>query len=444
MNINNKKKACIPALLAPALLCSGAALADDNSELLEKLKLLEQELTSVKAALAKQGEQQKQLVEQQAAAAKNAAAKSEKKNGTEFNYGGFIKSDFMYSNYSGGERANAGIGDEILVPSVIPIGGTNGGSRLDSHIKTSRFWFKTTTDTAAGSINSHIELDFLTAEGNERISNSAGARVRHAYLNWNYSDDASLLVGQTWSTLMTPSALPEAVDFIGPTSGVIFNRQSQIRWSKKVAGGGAVKVALENPSSSILDAGGGISGANFDDSTLPDLIVRYDGKAGNLTYGLAVLGTEVGFDNGVTSADDFGIGFSAAGKYVFANGDDLKFQISHGPLGRFLALQPFRAAASDVDGGVSTIDQTGGYVAYRHKWTDKLRSTFMVAMADTDIPDGASLANTESVSNYNVNLIYSPTPKLSFGIEYIDAERELANGQSGDLKRLQFMGKYAF
>ncbi|MDM3869926.1 DcaP family trimeric outer membrane transporter [Porticoccus sp. W117] len=440
MKTNNKKKILISALAAPMVLCSATALGDDNSQLLEKLKLLEQELSAVKSALAKQGEEQKK----QAAAVQAAVAKSENKSGTSFNYGGFIKSDFMYSNYSGGERANAGIGDEILVPSVIPVGGSNGASRLDSHIKTSRFWFKTSTDTAAGAIDSHIELDFLTAEGNERISNSAGARVRHAYLNWHYAEDASLLVGQTWSTLMTPGALPEAVDFIGPTSGVIFNRQSQIRWTKKLAAGGAVKVALENPSSSVLDAGGGISGANFDDSTLPDLVVRYDGKAGNLTYGLALLGTEVGFDNGVTSAEDFGVGFSLAGKYLFANGDDLKFQFNHGPLGRFLALQPFRAAASETGGDISTIDQTGGYVAYRHKWNDKLRSTFMYAMADTDIPAGASLANTESVSNYNVNLIYSPTPKLSFGVEYIDAERELANGQSGDLKRLQFMGKYAF
>ena len=137
----------------------------------------------------------------------------------------------MQSDYSGGERASAGIGDEILVPSTIPIGGDDGATRFDAHVKTSRFWLKTVTPTDMGNIRTHFEMDMLTADGDERISNSSHSRIRHAYLAWDYDDNSSLLLGQTWSTFMSTAVLPEAADFIGPTSGVIFNRQTQARWS---------------------------------------------------------------------------------------------------------------------------------------------------------------------------------------------------------------------
>ena len=41
---------------------------------------------------------------------------------TTFKYGGFIKFDAIFSQYSDGARANASVGDDFLVPSVIPVG----------------------------------------------------------------------------------------------------------------------------------------------------------------------------------------------------------------------------------------------------------------------------------------------------------------------------------
>jgi hypothetical protein len=40
--------------------------------------------------------------------------------------------------------------------------------------------------------------------------------------------------------------------------------------------------------------------------------------------------------------------------------------------------------------------------------------------------------------------MYSPTKNLTFGGEYILAEREVENGADGDLNRLQFTSKWAF
>jgi hypothetical protein len=40
--------------------------------------------------------------------------------------------------------------------------------------------------------------------------------------------------------------------------------------------------------------------------------------------------------------------------------------------------------------------------------------------------------------------MYSPTKKLTFGAEYLIAEREVESGDDGDLTRLQFTSKWAF
>ncbi len=51
---------------------------------------------------------------------------------------------------------------------------------------------------------------------------------------------------------------------------------------------------------------------------------------------------------------------------------------------------------------------------------------------------------TRNASSLHLNLIYSPQPKLDFGIEFLYANREIESGTDGDLKRLQFSAKYAY
>ncbi len=432
-----KKKFLAVAVAVPAMLAvqqAGAATTD--TQVSERIKQLEAQLRELQALVQEQGVEQQEL---SATLDKQSSSSS-----TTFNYGGFVKVDAMWNDYSDGERANAEIGDEILVPSVIPVGGDDGAARFDSHMKTSRIWLKTNSDTPHGDVKTHFELDLLTANGDERISNSANARIRHAYVSWDYSDSSSILIGQSWSTFMNTGALPEAVDFIGPTSGVIFNRQSQLRWTRKLSGTGSLQVSFENPSSGFLDAGYGIAGNDFDDNEIPDLVVKYQSALGNLNYSVAGLGRQITYDNGDRDESEFGMALSIAGKYTFDNGDDIRFQVNHGNLGRYLALQAFRDAGVEADGDIDLIEQTGGYIAYRHLWSDKLRSTLIYAMSSADNPDTVSDTNNESVSNYSVNLFYSPVKNLSVGVEYLIAERELVNGDKGELNRLQFTSKYVF
>jgi hypothetical protein len=51
---------------------------------------------------------------------------------------------------------------------------------------------------------------------------------------------------------------------------------------------------------------------------------------------------------------------------------------------------------------------------------------------------------TRDVYSVHVNLLYSPTPKLTIGGEILFAERTLESDESGDMTRVLLSGKYAF
>ena len=437
--LNKKRMAIAAGVLLPTLTFSGQLLATTNDELSAKIKMLESQLTQLQQLVTEQGQKQQEISTVVTRKADSPVS------GSKFTYGGFVKFDAMQSDYSGGEWATAAIGDDILVPSTIPVGGKDGATRFDTSVKTSRFWFKTVTPSDVGNIRTHFEMDMLTGDGDERISNSSHSRIRHAYVALDYKEDSSLLLGQTWSTFMSTAVLPEAADFIGPTSGVVFNRQAQVRWSHTLDNGGKLHLALENPSTSVFDEDGGSDdGNNYDDNSIPDAVIRYDGKVGNLIYNIAAIGRQITYDTGTEDEDKFGFGTSLSGKYTFGNGDDVKLQFNHGHLGRYVGLQAFRDSSIQVDGDLDLVEITGGFVAYRHLWSPKLRSTFSYAMSSADNSSDIADTNTEEVSNYSANLFYSPTKKLSFGVEFMKAERELENGDDGDLRRVQFTGKYTF
>ncbi len=429
MKHKNQKSPLALAIGTSLILSAMPALAD--SDMQKRVEMLERELQALKTQLqTKEETQLKKGVEI--------------KKGTRFQYGGYIKMDGIWSQQSDQQRSN-NVGDDFLVPSTIAVGdgASKGDAVFDSNAKFSRLWFKTQTETDAGLITSYIETDF-NGSNDERLTNQSVNGLRHAFVNWDYSDTDSLLMGQTWSTFFNVGALPETIDFVGPTSGTVFIRQTQARWTHKLGDGASLMLSAENPSVSMYDAGGGYAANDIDDSSIPDLIARYNGKAGNFSYSLAGMAREIGYDSGAQSDDEMGFGLSLSGKYVFDNGDDLKIMVNHGNLGRYVALNAFRDAAVDADGDIDLIDVTGGYIAYRHHWNEKLRSTFSYAMSTADNSSDIIADVTETVSNANINVMYSPTKKLTLGAEFIYAEREVESGLDGDLERLQFMGKWAF
>lgn len=362
---------------------------------------------------------------------------------TDYSFGGFIKLDALFSQHSDQQRAG-NVGDDFLVPSTIAVGdGSNKGDVIfDTNSKLSRLWFKTVTMTDVGEVKSYIEMDF-NGGADERITNQSSTGLRHAFFSWKNSEDSSLLAGQTWSTFFNVATLPESVDFIGPTSGTIFIRQAQLRYTQAL-GNGRWMVAAENPSVGLYDAGSGFDDNQVDSSAIPDLIARYDGSAAGINYSAAAMVRQINYDDGANDDSKVGYGITASGKYVFNNGDDLKFMLSQGQLGRYIALNAFRDGAVEANGDVELITSMGGFIAYRHMWSEKLRSTLSYAYSQADNPNNLVADVTKSVSNTNVNLMYSPTKNLTFGGEYFIAQREVESGADGDLNRLQFTSKWVF
>jgi len=366
------------------------------------------------------------------------AAAEEKAAGPEFYWGGFIKADVIVSDFSDGEVAGGSIGRDFLVPSTIPVGGEGEGAVTDFHARQSRVNFGLRHQVDENNkLGAFVEFDFLaTAGGNERVSNSYSPRMRHAFVTWN-----KWLIGQTWNTFMDVSTLPESVDFIGPAGGTSFGRQTQIRYTS-----GNFAFALENPETTITPFGGG-GRIVTDDHLMPELAARYTWKGdwGHVQFG-GIL-RQLAYENDAMGIDDEQIswGMSLSGKFPVGR-DDIRWMLHHGDgLGRHVGLNFANAAVLTDTGNLEALTSTGGFLAYRHWWSERLRSTAAFGYMDVDNPVEYTGTGVNS-SNWSgqVNLFYSPVNALSFGIEYLTAEREIEAGDSGRLDRVQFTGKYSF
>ncbi|WP_133405602.1 DcaP family trimeric outer membrane transporter [Parashewanella tropica] len=234
-----------------------------------------------------------------------------------------------------------------------------------------------------GDVTGFIEMDFLGGGGNQIVSNSSHPRIRHAFIAYK-----GFTVGQTWTTFMNTSAIPETADFAGATVGLAFIRQGLLRYSKN-----GFQIALENPET---------WGGDTSQESLPDLIARYNikGDWGNIS--LSALGRELVSVSGIKN---HAYGGSIAGKINTWGKDDFKFQYHYGELGRYIGA----GATKDMI-GEEVEEVTSLLVAYRHFWTDTLRSNVIFGQIETDITDIKR-------SQWGVNLFSDITKSLSVGFE---------------------------
>jgi len=360
---------------------------------------------------------------------------------TRVTMGGYLKMDINSTRYSDGALPTNSAGRDFYIPPLIPVAGDDVEAEwaTDFNVRESRYNFTTQTDVLGSPFKTFMELDFLiTPIGDERISNSSVPRMRHAYVNYK-----GFTIGQAWSTWMDLPALPENLDFIGPTEATNFNRQLMIRYKT-----GGLEVALEQPETTISDP---VTGARLIPGTdpLPDLIARYrwerDWGHIQATAMLRYLTLDPDLSGATPEGDKtLGGGASVSGKIKVGARDDFKFMTTVGTgLGRYMGLNVVNAATVDSDSNLDTIDSYSGYVAYRHFWTAKLRSSLTLGYFRADNPDYFN-AGAREVMSLHGNLIYAPVPQWKYGVEYIAARRELENGLHGSVNRFQFSTKYSF
>lgn len=362
-----------------------------------------------------------------ALAAPAASAATVDLGNTQLTVGGYIKLDAMITQSDGemtGPARDYYRGARLGIPTDDPSG--EGKTVFDMHAKQTRFNFKTVTELGGEKLTSFIEMDFMeSAQGNELVSNSSSPRIRHAFLSYG-----NWLMGQTWSTFFNVGALPETIDFIGPAESTVFIRQSQIRYTS-----GNWQVAVENPQSRVTLADGSV--LNEDDNMLPDIALR-------MNFGPIVLAGLVRSisvqDAAGTDESKIGGGLSLSGKFVFGK-DDLKFMLTAGSgLGRYVGVIGNEDGRVLADGSIETNDLVAGFVAYRHHWNEKARSSIVLGAFSGD-EDGGGL---DTASSVHVNYLYSPVKPLTVGVELISAQKENFDGSEGAFTRLQFGAKLAF
>lgn len=344
---------------------------------------------------------------------------------------GFIKLDAIYSDFDSGQLGAGSTARDFYLPALTPVGDGDGGTSLDMHARQSRVALQTNTDVGSSKVKTYVEFDFYGAGGTETATNLRGLGMRHAFFTYN-----KWLFGQTWTTFMDTSVLPETLDFIGNTDAMPFARQAQIRYTN-----GGFQFALENPETTVW----GVNTAN-DDNEIPDIVAKYSLGSGGFNMSFAGIFRQLQTVDGSESSSTDGFGAGVSGSFKWSRAD-LKFLGTYGSgLGRYFGLTGNIPADVFIngDGELEAVDSLSYYIAFRFLWNDKWRSTLSYSAIDIDDTDAFDDAWTTGSNSFRVNLLTSPLPNLTFGGELALAQRDVHSGDSGRLTRFQFSAKLAF
>jgi len=328
--------------------------------------------------------------------AANAGYTINLEDGDSLSFGGYVKVDARYM--SGDIAAN-----NYFIGSATP---TNSDiSNFGISANETRF----NTKYVHGDVTGFIEIDFYgegtSGGGNEVISNSSKPRLRHAFVK--YKD---VLVGQTWTTFQNTSSLAESADFGGPLVASAFIRQGQIRYTM-----GGLQLSIENP-----ETYKGVSG----DDSIPDFIGKYTFKGDWGNVSLSAVGRQLQVDRAGTTDSESAVGFGIAGRINTFGKDDLRFQVHGGNTGRYVGVAAATDVAVNSSNGMTEVEETTSVmVAYRHFWTETLRSSIYYGNTTTDLTD-------RDRSHAAVNLFTNVTKQLSFGVEVGNFDMAESNASS--------------
>ncbi len=294
----------------------------------------------------------------------------------------------------------------------------NNGVKEDTNetrfsIRESRFNIKYQYSDLTGVLEWDFYDDQQPTGSSETVTGGHSLRLRHAYVQYG-----KWKVGQTWSTFMPLVSIAEALDFGGAHVAQSFVRQSQVRYTD-----GGLELALENPSTQS-----GIS------QSVPDIVGRYTFKG---DWGqVAVAGLVRNLDNGgdETKADGSQFSYNIHGRIKAYGKDDFRFSYNGGRPGRYVSPAA-NIGDKAIDGDI--YDVQAYTVAYRHFWTEDLRSNIYYGAVTIDDQIGADGKKTDR-EHIAVNLMKTINPKLTVGFEVGNYKTETA-----DSNYLQVSAKYA-
>ena len=133
---------------------------------------------------------------------------------------GYVKGDVIYAFFDN---------DFAVSTAWSSVQTGNDDDHITIHAKQSRFGIKSKVDTAIGQIRTRIEGDF---EGNAGYGGAGASqevfRLRHAYGEWDMTENLTLIIGQTWRVAALLPLGISTVNFAG-TAGWTYSRDPQVK-----------------------------------------------------------------------------------------------------------------------------------------------------------------------------------------------------------------------
>ena len=337
--------------------------------------------------------------------------------------GGFAKT-VAYAN------SNAENQGPIFLPGLLGFERDDPGGSFDINANLSRTYLSATAPVPTGRVRAYLEYDF-----NRGNRSSPDFNLRHAYASYS-SRYGEFIAGQYWSTIMDLKVLPEALT--EPTmSGAMFARHAQVRYSLPFGQGFTLHTAIEKPDSNDV-----FSDEPTDNLTSqPDYVLglEYEERGSwHVRLNGILRDLEVELPSGLRESDE-GWGLALTGSVRVFEGDKIAVGGAYGEgLGRYLlGLQPGAAGVVNTDKGELQVRENwGGFMVYSHQWQPALRSAAIGGYAEAE-PESFQPGLTFNNTVYaGANLLWSPVPYLTVGIEYVYGQSENDNGSDQDDHRV--------
>jgi hypothetical protein len=340
-----------------------------------------------------------------------------------------VKLDTMADNRNSGNP-------DRFVPAQIPLEGDSahgGGSRFNVTARASSVSLDVRAPDVPGDPRFYYNNDFFGGG----TSAGMGYRLKHLYGQY-----FNVIAGFTYSVFEDPDVWPDTVDFEGPNS-MIFARQPTIRYLLPMGEHWQLNLGIQQPASEVDTFNtNSITSANH----APDggFNLRWENKkVGHVQVG-AIL-RDVGANSGTLGNQDvFGWGLmGAAGINMFGK-DSLQAQVTYGEGYFHFANDNF--TYSGFEGGDAAYTAAGRLKAlpffsamggYTHHWSDTFRSTASVGFNNLDNASSQGPAAYHKTFYSSVNLVYQLRKRLSVGLEALYGKKEVKNGDTGDVIRVQ-------
>ena len=341
--------------------------------------------------------------------------------------GGYVKMNIIQSFDPVGSA-------DRFTPGSIPVPADPNDLENQAHLTTrqSRLNVDMRRDSTLGPLRAFIEGDFA-GEGDTY-------RLRHAY-----GQLGKVLAGQTWSTMVDITATPEDIDFEG-LNGRVNERQPQLRFFPSIGENLDLAIAIEDPSPDVT-GGTGLT-------KVPDVVAAIRFRGWNrLHIKAALLLRQIRAEadnNPGTDAKEHGWGISVSGHIkLWDDRDEFMYQLNYGDgIGRYIndlgSVGGQDAVFDPITGELKVLTAFGGYLAYQHWWSGKMRSTLVASYTDVDNLDFQPDNAYRQTKRVTANLLFSPIPRVDIGAEVLWGERTNKDGSSADALQLQIAAKYIF